>query len=124
MRPYGGPSLRRSVPNKVLTVLAVANAVLTILTCLSINPFDLGCRGDCIMCQMCLVIIYHVKVSEANGCPLYVNYHLGGCIAKIVLETLYGFCGLGSGFEYKWVFVECTADKQVLFTIKCEEICH
>ena len=36
--------------SKVPAVLAIANAVLMVLTCLSINLLDLGYRGNDVVC--------------------------------------------------------------------------
>ena len=56
----------------------VLRAVLIVLTCLSIKPFDLGKWGEDVWCAMQWHVRSSVSSSDANGGPLSVDSDIGG----------------------------------------------
>ena len=56
--------LRSSVSSAVPEVCIVVRAVLTVFTCLSIKPLDLGYMGDEVICSM---VCFDINLARRKG---------------------------------------------------------
>ena len=75
--------LRRRSSRDIPEGFAVAKAVLIVLICHSMNPLDLGYRGDEVMGSMYWDARNFWKASEENGGPLSEKNLLGGPYCEI-----------------------------------------
>ena len=73
----------RTVTRGLLAGRAVLRAVLMVLTCLSMNPFDLGKCGEDVWWAMQWCVRNSVSSSDAKGGPLSVDSDMGGPYCKI-----------------------------------------
>ena len=75
--PYwGGSEIQQNCC--LLAGEAVLRAVLIVLTCLSIKPFDLGKWGEDVWCAMLWPMRNSASSSDAKGGPLSVDSDIGG----------------------------------------------
>ena len=91
----------RTVSRGFLVGKAVFSAVLMVLTCLLMKPFDLGKWGNEVWCSMQWYIRNSVSSSDANGGPLPADSNEGGPYCEmsssrhmhrdwaLLVETLY-----------------------------------